>query len=138
MLSLTAVVLCLFVIWGRDRSTTSSVLKSLDPAIKDLRERMRSLGMLPASLPELGIRVAYASNAERFYAMNSTDAVIIGYTAPVNLLLRQNGRGVIVYQKGKVWSEWVPEGEFLRRLQAQQKNMEAFEASVRARPPELP
>jgi hypothetical protein len=134
----TAVVLCLFVIWGRDRSTSAAVLKSVDPAVNDLRQRMRTLGALPASLPELGIKLPYASNAERFYAMNSKDPVIIAYTSPVNLLLRQNGRAVIVYQNGKIWSEWLSEGEFLKRLQAQQKSMEAFEASVRSRPPELP
>jgi hypothetical protein len=138
MLCLTAVVLCLFVIWGRDQSTASAILKLLEPAVKDLGERRNALGVLPASLPQLGIKVPYASNAERFYAMNSKEPVIIAYTAPVNQLLRQNGRGIIIYQNGKVWSEWISEGEFLRRLHAQQRSMEAFEASVRSRPPELP
>jgi hypothetical protein len=138
MLFLTAVVLCLLVIWVRDRNTVSASLRVLDPPIKALRDRVSALGVLPAVLPESKLQLYYASPAERFYAMNSREPVIIAATLKISLLLRENGRCVIIYEKGAVHSEWIPESRFLSQWDEQRKRIEDFQAKIRSRPPELP
>ncbi len=137
ILLLTAATLCIFVTWRRDRMTVAWRLLSLKPAVATLQQRIDKFGMLPSVVPGLE-KCYYASDSERFYAMNAAEPVIIAYQPRTHLMLRDNGRAVIIYEGGTVRQEWLPETGFRGTWRQQQERMKIFEEKMRSRPPELP
>lgn len=137
LLLLTAATLVILVMLRRDRMAMAEQLGRLELARSALQEKIKTFGTLPSAVPELK-HCYYASNEERFYAMNTQEPVIIAYTPMVPLLLRSNGRAVLIAENGKVHAEWRPESEFRSAWWSQQERIAAFEEKLRARPPELP
>jgi len=140
ILSLTAVLLCSLVTWRRDEITVANQLQVLAGPVAELQDRVDELGRLPAKTPELsrGRLAFYASDADRFYASRVSEPVIIAATHPVQLLLTEDGRAVIIYRQGKIEVEWMTASEFDKALAGQKVEMEAFEQQRRSRPPNLP
>jgi hypothetical protein len=145
ILIVAAAVLCLFVIWNRDRNTSARCLRFLDPVVKHLRDKTREFGAIPAEVPDLASRgtnlVVFDyrfGQADRYYAMNTQDPVIIAYTRLIPLQLRPNGRCVIIYQDREIRSAWLDEGEFSRQWKLQSRKQEEFQERMRSRPVELP
>jgi len=140
ILSLFAVLICYIVMWRRDKLTMSSQLRSLAEPVAALQAQVAELGRLPASKPELsGQTLAfYASDADRFYASQVTEPVIIATTHPVHLLLTEDGRGVIIYQQGKIETKWMTASEYEKAWGSQEAKIEAFEQQRKLRPLNLP
>jgi hypothetical protein len=145
MLIFAAVILCLFVIWNRDRNAVEQYLRFLDPVVKDLQARTTALGVVPAGIPDpkTGGKTVYAFEykfgpEERQYAIRSADPVIIAYTPPVRRLLHRSGRCVIIHEKGRILAAWLTLGEFDERWAQQQQRLREFQAALRSSPVELP
>lgn len=139
LLVTSAVLLCIFVMWRRDSFDRNLMLQDLRTRVAALQAQIDELGVLPASLPpQLEDLPSYANAADRFFALNSETPTVIGFTRPRSLMLRQDGRCVILYKRGQVSVVWVTESEFRRQIREQQERMTAFEKERHARPPELP
>ncbi|UCD28931.1 MAG: hypothetical protein JSV03_00150 [Planctomycetota bacterium] len=137
MLSLTAFLLFFFVTWRRDQLGIDASLRSLDLPVTILQNKIDTLGWLPTTLPELGNNY-YASDAERYFAMNTTEPVIIATTKPTHLILREDGLCAITYHKGKISSKWIPLSEFRLIWHSQERKMEEFEEKQHSKPPIIP
>ena len=142
MLVLTAGILCLLVMWRRDETTVASCLALLDAPVSALQRSVEKYGWLPAGLPEPAAAALeggyYASNIERFYAMNTSEPVIIAFGRSVPLILGRDGRGVIEYHQGKVSRKWLSLTGFQRAWLKQEEQMRAFQEKVKSGPPPLP
>ena len=141
LLGLSAAMLCGFVIWRRDSLLVKSALENAEKEpVSALQAKIDALGLLPASIPEThrGSLQSYAGDADRFYAMNADEPVIVGVSSPVTLILRPNGRYVIIYDKGKVHAEWLSLRDYDKAVEAQMARMKLFEDKRQARPPVLP
>jgi len=145
MLILAAVILCLFVIWNRDRNVVEQYLRFLDPVVKDLQAKTTALGVVPAGIPDpqSSRKTIYTFEyrfgpEERHYASNSSDPVIIAYTPMIPQLLHRRGRCVIIHEQGRIRAAWMTAGEFDKQWKQQQERLAEFQAKMRARPVELP
>lgn len=138
MLLVSAAVLCLFVMWRRDQAAVETFTRSLVPTLAALQGRIDALGWLPAVPPKLQPGYSYVSDGERFFAMSVPEPVIIGASPPLSLFLQADGRLVIIYESGKVRSQWLTLAEFESALLKQQDRMKAFEQERDSRPPVLP
>jgi hypothetical protein len=146
LLTLTSVGLFLTVIWQRDRLDAENAVQRMGRSgdvtrpVGQLEAAIKNLGLLPAVLPqqEESGRFTYASYQERFFAIRTGGPAIIAASTEVRLILRPNGRAVIVYDHGKVRSEWLTSSEFNRKVNEQNDRIAAFETELRARPLELP
>lgn len=141
MLLITAAILCIFVTWRRDKTAVAAQLWSLERPVVAIQAKIDAYNVIPPPSGELE-RGYYASDAERFYAMNTSEPVIIYFSPRIHLMLRQNGRAVIISEKGeehiKVRAEWLTATEFLRAWLKQEKGRKAFEEKIRSRPVNLP
>ena len=139
-LTLTAVLLILFVIWRRDHMNIEASLRKFNKPVKSLQDTVDMLKLLPAMLPELNELdgIYYASDSERRYAMNTPEPTIIAVGRPVHLILLKDGQCVIIYQKGKVSAKWMPTVEFYQTWRSQKQKIEAFEKEIFSKPPVLP
>jgi len=101
---------------------------------------VNELRRLPASSSELSQcnLSYYASDADRFYASQSAKPVIIAVTQPFQFLLASSGRGVVIYEQGKIEVKWMTNSEFEEAWQTQEAEIKAFEHQRRSRPPNLP
>ncbi len=140
MLAGIAILLSFLVTWRRDEMAADESLRLLAAPVAQLQAHLDAWGHLPAEIPEpaRGSVELLLSAADRYYADQTSDMVLIGHTPPVMLHLKENGRGVILYQQGKVRAEWMTTAEFRDRSARQMARMRAFEQERRARPPELP
>lgn len=134
------VTLCLVVVWQRDQITVTAKLKEMQLVVADLQGQIDKFGRLPAVAPDLahGGFEYYASDADRYYASQSTDPIIIAATPQVPLLLKEGGRGVIIYHQGSVEARWVPGSELRRTLAEQDEKIREFEKRRRQAMPDLP
>lgn len=139
-LTLTAALLFLFVTWRRDQMTIESSLRKFNDPVKVLQNKVDTLKTLPALLPELKepMGAYYASDAERQYAMHTTEPTIIAVGKPIHLILLKDGQCVIIYHQGKVSSKWMPTAEFYHDWRIQEQKLTAFEKELFSKPPVLP
>ena len=146
-LTLTSAVLVLLVIWQRDRLEADRVVALMGRSgdvtrpVGQIEASIRNLGLLPATLPrqdEEGVRFTYASYPERFFAIRTGGPAIIAASVEVNLILRPGGRAVVLYDHGKIRSEWMSSSEFAVAVSRQNERIAEFEQQLRAKPPELP
>src|SRR5688500_8428050 len=113
LLFTTSAILCGFVTWRRDSMTIDSWLQTVNGPMVALQKKIDQLGRLPAAQPEFeGAIESYANAADRFYAMQSSKPVIVAISPSVPLILRENGRCVIMYDRGKVYSDFMPRRQF--------------------------
>jgi hypothetical protein len=140
LLALTAVALCFFVAWRRDQMIISSRLQMLAGPVAQLQAEVNQLGWLPALPPEMSHEAFtyYVSDADRHYVSQTSDPVIVAVTAPVRLVLVEDGQAVIVYHKGKLEAKWMTVSRFERAWDQQQKRVEEFEHRRKAQPIVLP
>jgi len=140
MLSITAVALCFFVAWRRDRTVVQTQLDLLAQVVAKLQPQVDQLGLLPASLPkELGELLSYyANDADRYYASQTSDPVIVAATPRVPLILMGEGRAAIIFHNGKMKVEWMNSHQFDTTWADQEQRIEQFEKKRRAQPIILP
>jgi hypothetical protein len=95
---------------------------------------------LPANLsaPEPNGPGYIVSYADRFYAQQVKDPVILAASPVLPLILHSNGRSVVIYQGGKVRAEWMTVAAFIDAYRAQMQRQEDFERQRRAVVPQLP
>lgn len=139
-LSISALVLVFLVIVRRDKMTIDECMRSMARPVGTLQAQVDSLGRLPASIPEssktLGLR--YADDLVRHYAQQAGEPVIIASSPAIPLILRDNGRGVILIQDGRVWQEWWTASEFSKQERAQEARLRSWDRQRRALLPQLP
>jgi hypothetical protein len=140
LLLVTALVICFSLIWRAETARVRAIQASLDAPISAIQARFDELGFLPATLDAQSLRTfeSYAGYSDRFYAINSGEPAIIATTGSVPLLLRPNGRYVVVFHHGKLHTEWLTTAQYRDAMQNQLDSMHAFEERLRSRPPELP
>jgi hypothetical protein len=139
LLLTTSVMLCGFVFWQRDSTLITKSLQAIDPSMSELQKKIDLLGRLPAVMPGPdGVMESYSSSADRFYAMNSGKPTIVAVSSLVPIVLGQDGRCVIIYDQGKVYSEWMSQRRFEAAMQTQWAATKAFEKERHDRPPVLP
>lgn len=140
ILSISAVLLCFLVMWRRDKLTVAGWLRALAKPVATLQAQVDDLGRLPASELELAENSLefYASDADRYYASQVTQPVIIAYTYPIQRLMSENGRVVVIYDQGKIETQWMTASHFNGVWEAQEAAIEAFEQHRRRRLPHLP
>lgn len=144
-LVLAAIILCVFIVWNRDRNTVKQYLRLMEPVVRDLQRRTDSLGVVPAQIPDpqatgrSTIAFLYKFGPdERYFAINTPEPSIIAYTPVIRLLLGGDGRCAIIHEKGKIRCEWLKENGFVSQWDRQRHRMEEFQAQLRSRPVELP
>lgn len=140
LLGVTAIILSFFVTWRRDETTVHAMQRSLKPALKHIQARLAQTGLLPGDLPpEMTARVElHLTGADRFYASQTSEPVIIAAGPLVALHLKEDGRAVIIYHQNKVHSQWMSGREYEAAMAAQTAAMAEFERQRRAKPLNLP
>jgi len=140
ILAISAVLLCLLVMWRRDETAKTGQLQSLAELAATLQAQVNELGRLPAIIPEPSLHNLdfYASDADRFYASRVSQPVIIAGTQPIHLLLTEDGRAVIIYQQGKIGAKWMTASEFEKAWDTQEAKITAFEQERKSSLPNLP
>lgn len=139
MLGATGVLLAIMVVWRRDTDTIAAKNRATDRSTQAIQAYIQQTGLLPAVLPpDERNTLGYGSYADRYYAQNGSDPVIMAWSSPVSLLLRSDGRSVIVYERGKVRTEWMTEAQFSAAWSAQTRREQEFERQRRAEVPQLP
>lgn len=140
LLAASAVGLCVFVTWRRDCLTIQALLQNVRQPVAVLQSRVDELGALPAVLPADLSRVfpSYADSADRFFAAKSGGPAIVAAGPIVRLILRKDGRYIVVYDHGKLSSEWASMPQFDARIRDQIERTRLFEQERQSRPPELP
>lgn len=140
LLTLAAVALCFFVAWRRDVTTIQGHLDIVSKVVAELQEQTKAFGRLPAELPHAGEERFryYASDADRYFAAQSQEPVIIAATVPIELVLLTQGRVVIIYDRGRVSAQWLTESEYESMWADQQRAIEEFERKRKAQPIRLP
>jgi len=144
-LVLLAAVLCLFVIWNRDRSVARRLLATLEPVARELQRQTNTFGVIPAHVPDpppvgqsrFGFAHTFSAD-ERQFAIDSGKPCIIAYTQSVRLLLHRDGRCVIYHENGQISAVWMTEDDFAERILQQDRLVEEFQAERRSRPVQLP
>jgi len=136
-------VVTLVLAWQRDQRTLHVTLGRLDKPMTALQESVDRWQTLPATLPVGARYLAYANDADRFYAMNTSDPVIIAFTQPVDMTLKQDIRGVLIFQRdeqgrGRITRESMSTAEFFRRWTTQERTIREWEKERLAQPLELP
>jgi hypothetical protein len=139
LLGLTGLSLTLLVLWRRDPDTVALLTRANQKCATAIQAHLDSTGLLPASLPDAENSYCYyASYANRFYAQRTSRPVIIAATAPISLILHSDGRCVIIFERGRVRSEWMTAVQFSDAYQAQIQDQARFEHDQRDRIPKLP
>lgn len=140
LLAMTAVALCFFVAWRRDQSVISTRLQMLAGPVAQLQAQVEQIGRLPAQPPEMAHEAFtyYLSDADRHYVSQTSDPAIVAVTAPVQLVLMEDGRAVIVYHQGKLEAAWMTVSRFDKVWDQQQKQLNEFEQRRKAQPIVLP
>jgi len=129
VLAFTAVPLCVVVMWSRDQTTVLAQLRPAREAQAFLQRRVDRLGLLPAEAAELdkaGLYYLFADPAERQYARQCQDKLIIAHGGAINLYLANRSRVVMTYDKGKLDLSVVPSIELFRMLERQKKGIEVY------------
>jgi len=139
-LSITAILLCFLVVYRRDQLTIADQVRSMDDFTVKLQEQVKAFEWLPGRPPQWkhGNLGYYASDAERRFARETSDSVIVAAGQLVPLLFKEGGRVVVSIQKGKIECRWMSGTEFRQKWAAQQDKLEKFEESRRAKPIEIP
>jgi hypothetical protein len=140
MLVFSAAVLAGLIVERRDRWMIQEVTRAMTPAVTALQASTNDLGQLPASVPDvpLRIRLAYASNLAREYARATGGPVIIANTPVRDLVFRRDGKGVIIYENGKIHAQWISAVDFLGQWKRQEALIRAWDEGRRLTPPVLP
>lgn len=140
LLLTTSAMLFGLVTWRRDSMRITGSLQAIERPIAALQIKIDQLGRLPAILPEFegSLIESYAGAADRFYAINSSKPSIVAVSGRIPVILGEDGRCVIIYDRGKVYSEWMKQGRFEAAMQSQWDLIQAFEQQRRSRPPALP
>lgn len=140
LLSITAVLLCILVTWRRDQLTIDAHLHRMAGTATQLQAYVDRYHYLPGMSEPIGAvsYVYYVTDADRFYASQVDHPVIIAITQPVELHLMETGRGVLIYEQGRVRPEWMSGSDFRQAFRQQQRDIENFEQKRRAAPPDLP
>ncbi len=136
-------VATLLLAWQRDQRALHATLERMNKPLLALQESVDRWHMLPATLPVEVKSLAYVGDADRYYAMNASEPVIIAFTPPTNMVLKADGRGVLFYQRdeqgrGRITSQWMSTAEFYTRWTAQEKKIREAEQERAARPLDLP
>lgn len=139
-LTLSSLLLVLFVCLQRDRMTVRSCLRNMERHVVALQAEVSELGQLPAELPASSSRftLVYASDLVREYARQVQEPVIVGHSAVQPLMLGHDGHGVLIYENGTVRSEWWPRPKLLGQWQAQSLRIRDWDFRRHLTPPELP
>ncbi len=140
LLLFSAALICVLVVYRSDSARLAISQRNLDGTVRALQSRIDELGWLPGTLTEeeaKGIQ-SYAGYADRSYAHRSGQPVIIAVSYHVSLLLRPNGRHVVIYDLGRLRTQWMTDSEFAAAVREQADQMRAYEQRLRNRPPELP
>ncbi len=140
MLAVTAVLLSFLVTWRRDEMAVQESLRLLAGPAAQLQAHLDTWGHLPGDLPEpvSSDVTLFLSSSDRYFASQTAEPMFIAYSPEVMLHLKEDGRATIVYEKGKIRTQWMTSAEFREQSEAQNARMQAFEQERRARPPELP
>lgn len=149
MLILAGMVLCLFIIWNRDRTTMRMCLAHLNPVVSYLQEKTDALGVVPLHIPAVEssetfrLTLAYTFDAEdRRYVLNAQEPVIIASSTRIPLFLHSNGRCVIIHERGaqgvRIRSAWLSERDFTRQWDEQIRRIALFREEMMSRPVQLP
>lgn len=138
--SITAVILCFIVAWRRDALVVNHQIRTLSEAVTDIQATLDEIGRLPAEVPELHHTplAYYATDADRYYAINTEAPVILAAMPRISLLLGEDGHAVILYKQGKVWAEWMSATDYERAKWQQDQEIEAFEQERSEQPLILP
>lgn len=129
ILALTAVLLCVLVMWSRDKTTALLQLRPAREAQVTFQRRLDRLGLLPAEAAELdkaGLYYLFSDLADRQYARECRDRLIIAHSAAIDLYLANRSRVVMTYEQGKVEVALIPSIEMLRLLDRQKKNIDGY------------
>lgn len=136
-------VVTLLLAWQRDQRAIGTTLDRLHKPMATLQESVDRWQILPAILPGEARFLAYANDAERYYAMSASEPVIIAFTNPIDMLLKQDGRGVLFFHRneqgqGRITSQWMSTAEFYKKWTDQERAIRESEKERLARPLELP
>jgi len=138
--SITAVILCFIVAWRRDTLVVGNQIRALSEAVTGIQATLDEIGRLPAEVP--GLRhtplAYYATDAERYYAINVDAPVILAAMPRISLLLGEDGHAVIVHEQGEVRAEWMSATDYERAKRRQDQEIEAFERQRSKQPLILP
>ena len=139
ILGATGLLLMALVTWRRDAESVALSMRITQRGVTALQAHLDATGLLPSELPSVDpTRYVYATYADRFYAQRTSRPVIIAASAPLSLILRSNGRCVIIYENGKVHAEWLTLAQFGNAFDAQLADAAAFERQRQGRIPQLP
>lgn len=141
MLTVTAVIGFAVVVMDRNNRTRQSFLDQIKVPAAALESSLAMLGDLPAVIPQhahVDILRYDAPDSLRAYATSTTEPTIIGYTAPITLIIQPAGRAVLLYHAGKIERRWMNERDFRLAIIAQHERLEAYDSERSARPPNLP
>ncbi len=133
----------LLLAWQRDQRALHTTLDRLNKPLLALQESVDRWQMLPAALPVETKYLAYASDADRYYAMNASEPAIIAFTQPLDMVLKADGRGVLFFHRdeqgrGRITSEWMSTAEFYARWTNQERKIREAEQERLAKPVQLP
>lgn len=139
-LSLSSTLLIILVVLQRDRMAINDLMRSLDRPLAVFQTQIDELGQLPATFPDVPARlgIVYASDLVREYAREATGPVIIANSDTTPLILRSDGNGVVIYEKGTIRSEWWPRTQFVHEWLAQSAHIRKWDQTRRAQLPQLP
>lgn len=139
-LVLSAALLFLIVCVQRDRMAISESIASVDRPVAALQTQVEQLGQLPAAVPDIAGRAAfvYAPDEVRRYARDAEGAVIVGTSATQHLILRSDGNAVVIYEGGRLRTEWWTRARLARELHAQEVRINKWDRQLRSQPPRLP
>lgn len=140
VLTVIAVCLCFLVMLRRDQLTVTLQVHELEKPVAALQARIDELGRLPAYVSELDKSKLgfYVSDSDRDYAIQASGQVIIAAKLPIELLLSENGRAVVIYENGKVKATWMTVSQYDEASAGQEVAVKEFEKQRKLRLPVLP
>lgn len=129
VLVVTAVPLCVLVMWSRDRTMVLVQLRPAREAQVVFQRRIDRLGLLPAEAPELnkaGLYYLFSDVGDREYARQCGNRLVIAHGEAINLYLANRSRVVMTWEKGKTDVSILSSIELIRLLERQTKNINAY------------
>ncbi len=125
-----AVVLCVLVIWQRDRRHIEAARHRISETFEPVAAYLEAHGTLPLDFPydllENPSRAfTYAEPEMIRWALRSEDPVVIGYGKGEGLIARPNGHAVMIYDKGRLRDDWLSRSALEEQLDRQQVALES-------------